>query len=101
MYIASELIKRLRKERGWTQQQMAEICDLSLRTIQRVEKDGVGSLETSKSMASAFGLELAEVTEPENAKQSLSERIKSVDPAALVVSFFAGVITTAGVFWLT
>ncbi len=101
MYIASELIKQLRKERGWTQQQMAEICDLSLRTIQRVEKDGVGSLETTKSMASAFGLELASLTQPEIAKQSLTERIKSVDPTALVISFFAGVISTACVFWFT
>lgn len=51
------LIKQLRNERGWTQQQLADICAVSLRTVQRVEMQGVGSLETCKALAAAFVIE--------------------------------------------
>jgi transcriptional regulator with XRE-family HTH domain len=50
-------LKKLRAEKGWTQQQLAEICSLSLRTIQRVEISGIASLETSKALAAAYELE--------------------------------------------
>jgi transcriptional regulator with XRE-family HTH domain len=54
MYINSQTIKALRKDRAWTQQQLADICGLSMRTIQRVERQSIGSLETSKALAGAF-----------------------------------------------
>lgn len=57
MQVDANLIKQLRSERGWTQQQLAEICALSLRTIQRVEVQGIASLETSKALAAAFAVE--------------------------------------------
>lgn len=48
------LIRQLRTEKGWTQQHLADICAVSLRTIQRVEVQGIASLETSKALAAAF-----------------------------------------------
>lgn len=57
MQLNANLIKQLRTERGWTQQQLAEICALSLRTIQRVEVQGIASLETCKALAAAFAVE--------------------------------------------
>lgn len=57
MQLNLQLIKQLRTERGWTQQQLAEICAISLRTVQRVEMQGVGSLETCNALAAAFELE--------------------------------------------
>ncbi|RVT48622.1 XRE family transcriptional regulator [Rheinheimera sediminis] len=47
-------IRQLRIEKGWTQQHLADICAVSLRTIQRVEVQGIASLETSKALAAAF-----------------------------------------------
>jgi len=41
MLVDSQKLKALRNSRNWTQQHLAEVCDLSMRTIQRVEKDGV------------------------------------------------------------
>jgi transcriptional regulator with XRE-family HTH domain len=60
MLIDKDLVKNARQQRGWTQQQLADICDLNIRTIQRLEKTGVASMETSKALASVL-----EVTVPE------------------------------------
>ena len=44
MKINAELVKRLRQERHWSQEQLSEMCGLNLRTIQRLEKNGNASL---------------------------------------------------------
>lgn len=46
MDINAATVKTLRRERGWTQQHLADACEVSLRTIQRVEKDGKIAAET-------------------------------------------------------
>jgi transcriptional regulator with XRE-family HTH domain len=56
MQLNPQFIKQLRSERGWTQQQLADICAISLRTVQRVELQGLGSLETCKALAAAFSI---------------------------------------------
>jgi len=57
--INAELIKELRKQRSWSQDQLASIAGLSLRTVQRIEKDGICSLDSSQTIASAFELNAA------------------------------------------
>ncbi|MEC8374762.1 MAG: helix-turn-helix transcriptional regulator [Pseudomonadota bacterium] len=54
MKINSKLIVKLRKEKGWSQQHLSLVSGVSLRTIQRVENEGNTSIETLKSLASAF-----------------------------------------------
>lgn len=54
MKIDSKLIVKLRKEKGWSQQHLSLASGVSLRTVQRVENEGNTSLETLKSLASAF-----------------------------------------------
>jgi len=51
----------LRQSKNWTQQHLAEVCSLSLRTIQRVEKDGVASNETVGAYAAIFELQASEL----------------------------------------
>ena len=46
-------------DKGWTQQDLAEFCDVSVRTVQRVEKDGLASLETTLALASVFEVDKA------------------------------------------
>lgn len=48
------LVQKLRLQRGWSQQQLAELSGLSVRTIQRVENGQPASTETLKSLASVF-----------------------------------------------
>ncbi|MCW8943742.1 MAG: 2TM domain-containing protein [Sedimenticola sp.] len=52
-------LKQKRLERAWSQEQLADISGLSTRTIQRVEQGGTASLETLKSIASAFDTDVS------------------------------------------
>jgi len=47
-------IQKLRAIKCWSQDELALASGLSVRTIQRVEKNGTASLETTKALASVF-----------------------------------------------
>jgi transcriptional regulator with XRE-family HTH domain len=48
------IIRKLRIQRGWSQDQLAQISGLNIRTIQRIERGQTPSLESLKSLASVF-----------------------------------------------
>jgi transcriptional regulator with XRE-family HTH domain len=48
------LVQKLRLKRGWSQQQLADLSGVSVRTIQRLERGQPASTETLKSLASVF-----------------------------------------------
>ena len=52
--INKELIRKLRKDRSWSQDQLSSVSGLSLRTVQRIENEGSCSLESKKALAVAF-----------------------------------------------
>jgi len=56
MLVKSTKMRKLRQSKNWTQQHLAEVCGLSMRTIQRVENDGVASNETVAAYAAVFEL---------------------------------------------
>jgi transcriptional regulator with XRE-family HTH domain len=49
------VIHELRKQRGWTQETLAELARVSTRTIQRLEEGLQSSMETRRAVAGAFG----------------------------------------------
>jgi DNA-binding XRE family transcriptional regulator len=49
-------LKNQRENAGWSQEMLAEMADVSLRTIQRVEAGNQTSIETAKALASALSL---------------------------------------------
>ena len=57
------IVKRLREKKHWSQEQLAEISGLSLRTIQRVEAGNRASVETMKSLAAALEVEVSKLAE--------------------------------------
>ncbi len=57
MNINGELVKMLRIQRSWSQDELAAACGLSLRTVQRIESTGSCSLESKKALASVFEVE--------------------------------------------
>lgn len=57
------VVKKLRTDRKWSQEQLAIMAGLSIRTIQRVESGQRASLETLKSLASVFEVDLSTLTE--------------------------------------
>ncbi len=52
-------VKSLRKHRAWSQSHLAEVADISVRTVQRFERTGVCSDETMLAMAAALGVEVS------------------------------------------
>lgn len=76
MMIDAERVRGQRIKRGWTQQQMAEVADLSLRTVQRIENQGVASNESVSALCAVLEMpreELLRVQE-RSAKQLATER---------------------------
>lgn len=53
-------LKDMRRAKGWSQDQLAEISGVSVRTIQRLEKGELPALETQKAIAAAFEQTLEE-----------------------------------------
>lgn len=61
MKISSTEVRRLRLARNWSQEHLAAVSGLSLRTIQRVEAEGTASASTRMGLAAAFGVECTEL----------------------------------------
>ncbi|PID65092.1 MAG: XRE family transcriptional regulator, partial [Gammaproteobacteria bacterium] len=51
------IIQKLRLEHGWSQQQLAEMSGLSVRTIQRIENGKSPSVESIKALAAVFDID--------------------------------------------
>jgi transcriptional regulator with XRE-family HTH domain len=65
-----------RQQRAWSQTQLAEISGLSLRTIQRIEKNGKASLESIKSLASVYSLHITDLRTINSDEISLRDKIQ-------------------------
>jgi transcriptional regulator with XRE-family HTH domain len=48
------IVRKLRLQRGWTQEHLAQLTGLSVRSIQRLERGQPGSLESMNSLAAVF-----------------------------------------------
>ena len=60
MVVDQSLIIDQRKQRNWTQQHLADACGISLRTVQRVERDGQASNETVQGLNAVLDIELSQ-----------------------------------------
>lgn len=91
MKVNSTQILVLRRQKLWSQQHLAEVSGLSLRTIQRVENQSKGSRETITALASVFDLNAAEllVQEKPYPVTDASETKLSVPPSTKIVAIFA------------
>ncbi|MEM1261029.1 MAG: helix-turn-helix transcriptional regulator [Pseudomonadota bacterium] len=56
--VDTRLIKTLRTERAWSQEELAIAAGVSTRTVQRIESDGAGSTNSIKAIASALEVNL-------------------------------------------
>lgn len=55
------IIKKLRLQKGWSQEQLSQLSGLSIRTIQRIEKGQNPGLESLKSLAAVFELSITDL----------------------------------------
>ncbi len=59
--VSIDKIRQLRTSKGWPQDQLAQISGLSVRTVQRVESEGVASFNTAMSLAATFEVNVSEL----------------------------------------
>ncbi len=57
----SLIVQKLRLKRGWSQQQLAELSGLSVRTVQRIEGGQNATAESLKSLAAVFEVDFQEL----------------------------------------
>lgn len=83
------LIQKLRLQRGWSQQQLAELSGLSVRTIQRIERGQSAGPESLKSLAAVFEIaysdliqELAMTTTPTSSVTPPAQPVPPTLPAS-------------------
>ena len=66
-------IKKMRLERHWSQEQLAEMSGLSKRTIQRIENGENAGLESLKSLAAVFETNIEDSNKKEEVDQIRKE----------------------------
>ena len=76
------LVQKLRLQRGWSQQQLAELSGLNVRTIQRIEKGQEPSVESLKSLAAVFNVEFSTLKE-----QGMDQVISESQSAEEILAF--------------
>lgn len=108
-------IRELRLARALSQEQLAELCSLSVRTIQRIENGEQASLETLSAIAAVMDLKVGELycphasQEQDTPSQAVDQRVidarKAVeDEMAFVRQLLRAVILCAVLFainWFT
>ena len=70
------IVKKLRLQKGWSQEHLAELTDLSIRTIQRVERGQKPSFETARSLAILFEVDLSIFQTGETSMQKQNHETK-------------------------
>ena len=93
MDVSSDKVRQARTARGWTQQQLAEVADLSLRTVQRVENQSVASNETVSALSAVLEIPRSELLTRDPARpefQAAERRMRLLLPVAAVVGAAMG-----------
>ena len=77
------LIQKLRLQRGWSQEQLAELSGLSVRTIQRIERGHAASVESLKSSGAVFEIDFSALKEPNMNEAAASQGVSADEALAL------------------
>jgi len=73
MKINSERVRDERNRRSWSQEELATAAGLNLRTIQRIENEGVASLQSAKALAAVFDIDMQRLGEREDPMKTCPE----------------------------
>lgn len=89
------IVRKLRKRHNWSQEQLAELCGLNVRTIQRIEKGKQASIESLMSIASVFEVDISKLTEDITVIDKKSEEWKNLPLLFRINMFGIGTRRTA------
>lgn len=78
--MSTNRVKEFRLARAWSQEQLAEMAALSVRTIQRIENQEQPSLETLSALAAVFDVSVTELSDKTHREgdEALDQRITQV-----------------------
>lgn len=93
MEILNEKVRLLRLQRNWTQQHLADACDISLPTLQRIEKYGNASHESVMSLCAVLEIDKQELSVIPSVDRAALSRIQRPFPLFVMLpSLFVGVL---------
>ena len=90
--LCAEKVKTFRQDNGWSQELLAKASGLSLRTIQRVEKDGSSSAETQLALAAAFNISPKELFQT-SSNPDVNWKRKNIMQSAFALSIVIAAVT--------
>lgn len=94
--MSTNKIREYRLARAWSQEQLAEMAALSVRTVQRIENQEQPSLETLSALAAVFGVSVTELSgnNDSEADDALDKRIADAREKLDAESgFYRGLLT--------
>lgn len=80
-------VRKLRLQRNWSQEQLALLSGLSIRTIQRIERGQAPGLESAKSLAAVFDVhvdtlpkenDMTQENQPDQTEQQAMEYVRDI-----------------------
>ncbi len=89
------IIRKLRLERGWSQDQLARLSGLSTRTIQRIERGQNPGLESLKSLAAVFDVNVVDLKKENEMDNKIAsqEELDAVEYVKELKGFYSHLIT--------
>jgi transcriptional regulator with XRE-family HTH domain len=75
------IVRKLRMEKGWSQEQLAQVSGLNIRTIQRIETGSKAGLETLKALAAVFDVDITQLKQESIMEQTTPETLDQTDKA--------------------
>ncbi|MCA8890775.1 MAG: helix-turn-helix transcriptional regulator [Hyphomonas sp.] len=85
----SAKIKRWREERHWSQEHLADLAGIGLRTVQRIEQGEKASRESLMALAAAFNVDVMALTvDPKSEARAAVQQKAARKGAALRLSFW-------------
>jgi len=74
-------VRKYRLEKGWSQEQLAHMSGLSVRTVQRIEQGQRAGLESLKCLAAVFETNISELIkeEPMQEEKTSNSKLKNRD----------------------
>lgn len=90
------IIKKLRLQRGWSQEHLSELSGLSTRTIQRIERGQNPSLESLKSLAAVFEVDITDLKQESTMSHDIkitSEEQQVIEQVGAIKGFYSHLVS--------
>lgn len=101
------IVRKLRLQKGWSQDQLAQLSGLSIRTIQRIERGQKAGLESLKSLAAVFEVQVIDLKQEAvmtTERECLKDEEKTIEYVRDLKGFYSHLITyilvIGGLFFL-